>query len=374
MMKGTTLCIERPGPKLPPARTTDVPPATPTTTAPMPSNTTIRSDMPCNRWYEVEAGDYCNLVTIKFAISLDDFTFLNAGVNSNYTNLFAKESYCIQAVGDINNYVSVTIDPNKSFTGVSSTMLPNGTMTLDPRPTQLPLATGVQDSRSFHFKDDGYRYSPDVFGYWNSNCEIAASNYNVDYDNFVAWNSLTTNVTDPACVFQVGLRYCGSWGLPPTQTTTEEPEPTGTETGPQPPAATHEGQPEDCCGWHVVYSSDSCQSVADKAGISLATFLEWNPAVSDDCSENFWLRQAYCMYREGQGISTTTSQPASTTASTTAKTTAPAPTHTGQRVDCNKWDVVAEGDSCASLASDNGNPVDQFYAWIPAVSRIGLRE
>lgn len=225
--------------------------------------------------------------------------FLNTGINSNCTNLFAKESYCIQAVGDINNYpgrpgyLSVTIDPNESFTGVTFTMLPNATITLDSRPTQLPLATGVRDDCSFYFKGDEYQYSPDVFGYWNSNCEIAASNYNVDFDSFVAWNSLTTNVTDLACVFQVGLRYCGSWGLPPTQTTTEEPEPT--ETGPQPPAATHDGQPEDCDGWHVVVSSDSCQSVADNAEISLETFLEWNPAVSDDCTENFWLGQAYCV-------------------------------------------------------------------------------
>ncbi|OHF04584.1 LysM domain-containing protein [Colletotrichum orchidophilum] len=343
MMNGTTLCIEPPGPKLPPAQTTGVPPVTPTSAAPIPSNTAIGSDKPYGRWYKVKASDYCNLITLKFAISLEDFMFLNTGINSNYTNLFTQESYYIKAVGDINNYpgrpgyASVTIDPNESFTGVPFTMLPNATMTLDPRPTELPLAPGVRDDYVFYFKGDEYQYSPDVFGYWNSNCEIAASNYN---------------------------------GLQPTQTTSEEPEPTGTGTGPQPPAPTHEGQPEDCDAWHVVISSDSCQSVADNAGISLATFLEWNPAVSDDCTHNFWLGQAYCTHREGQGISITASGSASTTtASTTAKPTAPAPTHTGQPSDCNKWDVVAEGDSCGSLASDNGISVDQFYAWNPAVSK-----
>ncbi|KAL8366616.1 hypothetical protein RB595_010465 [Gaeumannomyces hyphopodioides] len=358
MMNGTTLCIEPPGPKLPPAPTTGVPPSTPTTAAPIPSNTAVGSDKPCGRWYEVMAGDYCNLVTLKFAISLEDFMFLNTGINSNCTNLFAGESYCIQAVGDIDNYpsrpghVSVTIDPNESFTGVPFNMLPNATMTLDPRPTQVPLAAGVRDDCSFYFKGDDYQYSPDVFGYWNSNCEIAASSYNVDFDSFAAWNSLATNVTDPACVFQPGLRYCGSWGLPPTQTTTtEEPEATGTG-GPQPPAPTHEGQPADCDGWHVVVSGDSCQSVADGAGISFQTFLEWNPPA-------------------GQGISTTASSQssASTTASTTVKPTPPAPTHTGQPADCNKWDVVASGDSCSSMASDNGISLDQFYVWNPAVSR-----
>ncbi|KAF4473629.1 LysM domain-containing protein [Colletotrichum fructicola Nara gc5] len=190
--------------------------------------------------------------------------FLNTGINSNCTNLFAQESYYIQAVGDINNYpgrpryVSITINPNKSFTSVPFTMLPNATITLDLRPTEVPLATGVRDNCVFYFKGDEYQYSPDVFGYWNSNCEIAASNYNVDFDSFAAWNSLITNVTDLA--------------------------------------------------------------------ISLATFLKWNPAVSVNYTQNFWLGQAYCTHREGQGVSITPSQSASTT--TTAKPTPLAPTHT----------------------------------------------
>ncbi|GKT49645.1 lysM domain-containing protein [Colletotrichum spaethianum] len=375
MMNGTTLCIEPPGPKLPPAVTTGIPPSTPTTAAPIPSNTAIGSDKPCGRWYEVEAGDYCNMLTLKFAISLPDFLFLNTGINSNCTNLFAAESYCVQAVGDINTYpgrpghVSFTIDPSATFTGVPFTMLPNATMTLDPRPTQLPLATGVRDDCYFYFKGDEYQYSSDVFGFWNSNCEIAASNYNVDFDSFVAWNSLATNVTDSACVFQVGLQYCGSWGLPPTPTTTEEPEPTGTGNGPQPPVATHDGQPEDCNGWHVVSDSDSCRSVADNVGISLATFLEWNPAVSVDCTVNFWVGQAYCTHRQGQGISISSSSATATSSAATMKPTPPAPTHTGQPADCNKWDIVVDGDSCGSMAADNGITVDQFYAWNPAVSK-----
>jgi len=83
MMNGTTLCVEPPGPKLPPPQTKDLPPVTPTTAAPIPSNTTTGSDKPCGRWYDVEAGDCCNLVTRKFAIHLDDFMFLNTGINSS---------------------------------------------------------------------------------------------------------------------------------------------------------------------------------------------------------------------------------------------------------------------------------------------------
>ncbi|EFQ25779.1 uncharacterized protein GLRG_00923 [Colletotrichum graminicola M1.001] len=83
MMNGTTLCIEPPGPKLPPAQTPGVPPVTPTSAAPILSNTAIGSDKPCGRWYEIEPGDYCNLLTLKFAISLEDFMFLSTSINSN---------------------------------------------------------------------------------------------------------------------------------------------------------------------------------------------------------------------------------------------------------------------------------------------------
>lgn len=40
------------------------------------------------------------MIVIKFQITMDDFVFLNPGINSNCTNLLADESYCVQAVGD----------------------------------------------------------------------------------------------------------------------------------------------------------------------------------------------------------------------------------------------------------------------------------
>ncbi|KAL1862577.1 hypothetical protein Daus18300_008537 [Diaporthe australafricana] len=175
-------------------------------------------------------------------------------------------------------------------------MLPNATMTPYPRTSPSgPLASGVRDDCVYNFKGDEYQFPIEQLGFWKSNCELAAILYNVDFDSFAAWNSLNTNVTDSACVFEVSKRYCGSWALQPKPTGTEAPAPTATDGGdgkPQPPAATHSGQPADCDGWHVVSSIDSCQSVADNAGISLEDFYAWNPAVSKDCTTNFWLGQA----------------------------------------------------------------------------------
>ncbi|KAK4128906.1 carbohydrate-binding module family 50 protein [Parathielavia appendiculata] len=373
MMNGTTLCISPPGPQLPPPVTTNIPPLTPTTAAPVPSDAAAGSNKPCGRWYDVEAGDYCNLVVLKFAISLEDFLFLNTGINVNCTNLYAGESYCVQPVGDINTYpgrpghVSITIDPSATFTGVPFTMLPNATVTSYSRPyTPAPLATGVRDDCVHYFKGDDYQFPSDQMGYWKSNCELAARNYNADYDNFVAWNALATNVTDPACSFVAGKRYCGSWNLQATRSVTETAPATTTtgNGGPTPPAPTHSGQPADCDTWHVVVSGDSCQSVADGAGISLNQFYDWNPAVSRDCATNFWLGQAYCVGISGDGGGTATT----TSSTTTSQPTPPGPTHAGQPSNCNKWDIVESGDTCGSLAESNGISLSQFLAWNPAVS------
>jgi LysM repeat protein len=244
-------------------------------------------------------------------------------------------------------------------------MLPDATESPYSRVrTPRVLADGVRDDCTFYFLGDRYQDPVESLGYWKSNCELAAYIYNVDNDNFVAWNSLEHNITDPACSFEIGKWYCGSWNLPsyPTLTFTETETTTTTGTaGPTPPAPTHSGQPENCNTWHVVESGDSCQSVADAAGITLSQFLAWNPAVSSDCVDNFWLGQAYCVGVSGEGATTTT-------AATTASPTPPAPTHSGQPSNCNKWDVVESGDSCASLAADNGISLAQFFEWNPAVS------
>lgn len=397
MMNGTTLCIEPPGPKLPPPSQTDLPPLTPTTAAPIPTDAAEGSNKPCGRWYEVEPGDYCNLVILKFAIPLEDFLFLNTGINVNCTNLYADESYCVQAVGDskfiqlpnpfslttltlvaVNTYsgrpghIPITIDPSATFTGVPFTNLPNATVTSYDRPyTPAPLATGVRDDCVHYFNGDDYQFNSTELGFWTSNCELAARNYNVEDDSFAAWNALGTNVTDPACSFEPGERYCGSWNVQAPDSITETvPPPTTTgDGGPSPPAPTHTGQPADCDEWHVVVEGDSCQSVADGAGISLNQFFDWNPAVSKDCVDNFWLGQAYCVGISGDGDDP---PPVTTTTTTSAgepDPTPPGPTHTGQPSNCNKWDIVEEGDSCASLAADNGISVDQFFNWNPAVSR-----
>lgn len=99
-MVGDQLCVSPPGDEYidPPEGT--LAPSIPTTPAPVPTDIANGTNRRCGRYHRVEPDEHCNLLVVKYAISLKDFLFLNPNLNNNCTNLFASESYCIQAVGD----------------------------------------------------------------------------------------------------------------------------------------------------------------------------------------------------------------------------------------------------------------------------------
>lgn len=102
---GQNICVGKPGRAVPTITVTGAPASTFTTPAVAPTDIAANTTTDCGLFYEVQLGDYCNLVCLKFSISLDDFLFLNPAVNSNCTNLFAEESYCVAPVGDLTSYV-----------------------------------------------------------------------------------------------------------------------------------------------------------------------------------------------------------------------------------------------------------------------------
>ncbi|KAF7533914.1 hypothetical protein G7Z17_g13446 [Cylindrodendrum hubeiense] len=288
LMNGTELCVDAPGRKFV-EPTADLPPLTPTESVPIPTNAAEDSKKPCGRWYSVEAGDYCNLLMVKFGISLVDFHFLNPGINENCTNLFAAESYCVQAVGDINTYsgrpghMPVTIEPSAPFTGIPFIKLPNATASPYRRLyTPLPTAIGTRDDCVHYF--DGDDYQLDVSdSTWANNCLLAAFLYDVDVELFATWNSGLGNITDPSCAFKTGVRYCGSWYLQnPEQVAPSitAPPTSSTSRGRPPPAATHTGQPADCSKWAIVSDEDSCSSIASDANISLTQLIHHQEATA----------------------------------------------------------------------------------------------
>ncbi|CAM1502565.1 Fc.00g073410.m01.CDS01 [Cosmosporella sp. VM-42] len=82
----------------------------------------------------------------------------------------------------------------------------------------------------------------------------------------------------------------------------------------KPNGETLDGIAANCDAYHTVKKGDDCNTIASGFHISRSDFLKWNPAVSDDCTENFWVNYAYCV-----GVDETKTD----TPSTTAKSTSP---------------------------------------------------
>lgn len=142
--------------------------------------------------------------------------------------------------------------------------------------------------------------------------------------------------------------YCIASPSAPPPKPSENPTSTATPsstTAPGPSAPTHSGQPANCVKWHTVADGDSCPSLADKYFITLAQFFAWNPAVSEDCTENFWLGQAYCV-GTADSISVTRSAPLEATP--TNSFIIPTPNQANNAVsNCNKAAQALEGDHCS---------------------------
>lgn len=82
MTVGLEICVDSPGPAYtPPVTSTASITASATTAVPVPTNAANGSTADCAEWYEATPGDYCNLLIIRFGISLSDFLILNPEVN-----------------------------------------------------------------------------------------------------------------------------------------------------------------------------------------------------------------------------------------------------------------------------------------------------
>jgi hypothetical protein len=86
-LANSSVCVSSPGPQYQAPSTVSLAPLTATAAAPIPSNARELSNRECGMWYQVGSGDYCNMLVLKFGISLVDFIFLNPTINSNCTNL-----------------------------------------------------------------------------------------------------------------------------------------------------------------------------------------------------------------------------------------------------------------------------------------------
>jgi hypothetical protein len=128
------------------------------------------------------------------------------------------------------------------------------------------------------------------------------------------------------------------------------------------PTPIQTGMVSNCNSFYLVQTGDTCGTVASSKDISLSDFYAWNPAVGSSC-QYLDLGDYVCIGIVGFTATITTST--STIPGNGIST--PTPTQSGMTSNCNKFHLVASGDTCFDLAMENGIPLSLFYSWNPAV-------
>ncbi|OCL10882.1 carbohydrate-binding module family 50 protein [Glonium stellatum] len=348
-----------------------------TTAAPTPTNVAPNVTINCGQYYQVQAGDDCSTISLKFGITFSDFVFLNPNVNGNYTNLWLGYSYCIAPVGDITTYPGYGGSPTGTippFMPGPSTSLTwdNPAATTYPSETTIPLANNTR-------VDWHYRYiwlNDTSAGPEASDCWAVANFAGIDHAQFALWNpSIDQNIPeanttsyDYNCSLSSSVSYCIAVASPTSLTATNL----------QPPSPRASGEIAGCLDWDVITDAVPCDVYLSNIGLTLASFYQMNPSVKSDCS-GMNLGTYYCLGTNSTGLDTpdnsTVTPPATTTGSSSRSPatsagngiTTPTPIQTGMISSCNKFYKVASGNTCYDIAMNNTIALDNFYAWNPAV-------
>ncbi|KAL3472729.1 hypothetical protein BJX99DRAFT_262045 [Aspergillus californicus] len=128
---------------------------TATTAVPAPTNLAPDVNTECGKYYQVKEGDYCQVMAMTNGIMLDDFYFLNPGIDKNCTNLWLNYNYCVSPVGNIEIYPGYATVTGGAATSRWMPAAPTTVIDWDdlspatpkpwtslPMPTTLPLGNG----------------------------------------------------------------------------------------------------------------------------------------------------------------------------------------------------------------------------------------
>ncbi|KAH7146904.1 hypothetical protein B0J13DRAFT_441742 [Dactylonectria estremocensis] len=320
---GHTVCLEPHDDEdyVPITRTTTTPTPDPTA-APVPSNIASGTNENCAEFYSVQIGDYCNQIILGYSISLQDFLFLNQGLNAECTNLYAEEAYCVSPVGPISMYPGHPdyIDPTTTTADIAFDDLAKATFTapaITELPTYLPRANGTRKDCIIYM--DGTDLQVDMsWGLSVSACEELAQVWEIPLDELYNWRvpqsiaswalrgglNPSLNTTSSDCAFSEELSYCMA-AYRKFNTYTGEPETTqlssttavATSTAAEPSSTElpiRDGAAEDCKKYYAVVSPQTCQDVLDANSLTIAEFYAMNPAIGSEC-HNLWPDYRYCV-------------------------------------------------------------------------------
>ncbi|MCJ1355898.1 MAG: hypothetical protein MMC33_005890 [Icmadophila ericetorum] len=334
-----------------------------TTPAPVPTNAATGTNADCGQWYQAIPGDYCNLLLIKFGISLDDFTFLNPEINSN-----SPESILLTSSSIVSNYPGApgSITNTSIGSAIIYSSLPDATFVPTAvNMTNSTLANGTRSDCEFYINGADYQFPLNTKFYSNM-CQLVISLFGLSTpDELSNMNPSLGDVNSPSCAFDPNLEYCALYGGEPASAPTDVPL----------AYPIRPGAIANCTEYAPADIGVSCQEILDEYDLTIAQFYAWNPAVNADCS-NLQLDYQYCVSIPGFTPPTTTA--ASTSISISASTAPtgtstsgpvpPGPIQTGQPANCIQWYLAESGDTCSAIESTTGVSNSNFHAWNPAVS------
>ncbi|KAL4820370.1 hypothetical protein BDW67DRAFT_172612 [Aspergillus spinulosporus] len=249
-------------------------PTTTTTTTTMtpPSNgittpTPIQPGMigDCDSFHKVESGDTCTSITQSAGITLSQLTLWNPGVGSGCSSLWLGYFVCISRVG-------------VTATNTITTTTGNGIST--PTPT---LPGIVKNCDAFYLVKSGDGYA------------AIASSKGISLSQLFSWNpNLRSDCSGLWSEYYICVSIVGVNPTTTTRTTTK----TTTTTkgnGVSTPTPIQAGMTSSCNKFHKVVSGDQCATIASKAGITLASFVKWNPGIGGSACSSLWLGYYVCI-------------------------------------------------------------------------------
>lgn len=189
----------------------------------------------------------------------------NPSVKDDCSGIKVGNSYCVE----------VTRKPTTTTSSTVSSPVPTGPP--KPSPTQVGL---IESCTTFYFAVD------------DDTCDSIVEAYGTfTKEEFIAWNPA---VQADCTHLWAKTYYCvgipGTPTAPPSSTTTVAP------TGAPKPSPTQAGLIESCINFYFAAKDDTCDSIVEKFGtFTYAQFVEWNPAVGNDCRK-LWADTYYCKY------------------------------------------------------------------------------
>ncbi|KAG6039143.1 hypothetical protein E4U41_003159 [Claviceps citrina] len=334
-----------------------------TTPAPVPTNAQGQSNKRCGQWYYVEAGDYCASISLKFGLTPSDFYFLNPQVDSSCSNLWAKTSYCVKPVGNIETY------PGYTTTAAATTFTrPSTATSFVPSPVQTaalnPRASGtISDCFVYEnaFDAASRLQNPSAA----NSCSSWARFANVTVEQLLEWNP---SLSASGCALQAGKSYCvQKWQTPPNAALPYDYCVPANRT--RIPASS---VPPSGCRCYTNFrvqdkANFNCSMVPDLFGITVAELTRLNPWIGSNCDTGIWSQltpdgyEQVCVLGAGSQPTGSPTATTNTVSTTTAGTAPPAPTQPGTSKNCKKWHTVVSGDGCWSIANAAAISLDDFY-------------